>query len=632
MAIYQISRIQVRSGKKGGSTGVPQLATGEFAWAVDSQELFIGNGPLFDGAPEIGNTRILTEHDMLSAPVTSVNGMTGDVVIDSATAGIAVITDVTFQDGGSADQITNRVRSNNEETLDACTVWTENFTVLFLATTGSASLVPDVQINVNDTGWQTLNSSNFYPSADKSVWYGSYDIDEAGSETIVAIRHIENPSVISTCTITSVASPEIDTFEFTGAYPGSQTQYSEDQQVNITVTSIEEFVAVEFEHTAFTAAKGPIGEQSTGGAVTTFNTAVTVANRGNTTQSFPAWIRIKNSENVWSEWRSTDIVSSVDHVNLINLNNSLPSISYGGISYTAGQAIKTSAGGNISGITYSNVTDVEFASTQVTISDPTVIEASKTIGANAAVYNITSPNINIALTNANNGRTATANWLVNIANIEPTVTITKPSGRYQTGKGYTAVTSPIGSEYAAAPSYTITIISNQQLLQAPELTASKGVFQGSWVTSDGGFTWNRVLKILDGVALGAGALTDLTVRSLSDEQYITATPANGSYTVGGFASRSGKFPAQTAIAAIGTYVSDFSNSTKLIITVGEVNSTYVGNADDVPYVPGTNHTVTIADNTGAYDPAGNYLRINEPTTVINGNTEGQLGFTIEEQA
>ena len=79
-------------------------------------------------------------------------------------------------------------------------------------------------------------------------------------------------------------------------------------------------------------------------------------------------------------------------------------------------------------------------------------------------------------------------------------------------------------------------------------------------------------------------------------------------------------------------MSDFSNSTKLIITVGEVNSTYVGNADDVPYVPGTNHTVTIADNTGAYDPAGNYLRINEPTTVINGNTEGQLGFTIEEQA
>ena len=454
MPIFQISKIQIRRGKKNSETSIPNLASGELAWAIDSQELFIGNGSLAEGAPSIGNTRILTEQDILgfNAPVTSVNGMTGDVVIDSATAGIAVITDVTFQDGGSADQITNRVRSNNEETLDACTVWTENFTVLFLATTGSASLVPDVQINVNDTGWQTLNSSNFYPSADKSVWYGSYDIDDAGSETIVAIRHIENPSVISTCTITSVASPEIDTFEFTGAYPGSQTQYSEDQQVNITVTSIEEFVAVEFEHTAFTATKGPIGEQSTGGAVTTFNTAVTVANRGNTTQSFPAWIRIKNSENVWSDWRSTDIVSSVDHVNLIALNNSLPSISYSSISYTAGQAVKTGATASISGISYSNVTDVVFTSSQLSISDPTTIGTPKTATANQAVYNITSTNVSVALTNANNGRTATANWLVNIANIEPTVTITKPSGRYQTGKGYTAVTSPIGSEYAAAPS------------------------------------------------------------------------------------------------------------------------------------------------------------------------------------
>ena len=96
---------------------------------------------------------------------------------------------------------------------------------------------------------------------------------------------------------------------------------------------------------------------------------------------------------------------------------------------------------------------------------PSTIGTPKTATANQAVYNITSTNVSVALTNANNGRTATANWLVNIANIEPTVTITKPSGRYQTGKGYTAVTSPIGSEYAAAPSYTITIISNQQLLK-----------------------------------------------------------------------------------------------------------------------------------------------------------------------
>ena len=43
MAVVQISKIQVRRGRKNGESGIPQLSSGEFAWAVDSQELFIGN-------------------------------------------------------------------------------------------------------------------------------------------------------------------------------------------------------------------------------------------------------------------------------------------------------------------------------------------------------------------------------------------------------------------------------------------------------------------------------------------------------------------------------------------------------------------------------------------------------------
>lgn len=65
MAVVQISKIQVRRGLKNGATGIPQLSNGEFAWAVDSQELFIGNGAINEGAPEVGNTKILTEHDNL---------------------------------------------------------------------------------------------------------------------------------------------------------------------------------------------------------------------------------------------------------------------------------------------------------------------------------------------------------------------------------------------------------------------------------------------------------------------------------------------------------------------------------------------------------------------------------------
>jgi hypothetical protein len=65
MAVVQISRIQVRRGRKNAGTGLPQLASGEVAWAVDTQELYIGNGAVSEGSPTVGNTKILTERDNL---------------------------------------------------------------------------------------------------------------------------------------------------------------------------------------------------------------------------------------------------------------------------------------------------------------------------------------------------------------------------------------------------------------------------------------------------------------------------------------------------------------------------------------------------------------------------------------
>lgn len=65
VAVVQISRIQIRRGRKNAGTGLPQLSSGEFGWAVDSQELFIGNGAVSEGAPYVGNTKLLSEHDNL---------------------------------------------------------------------------------------------------------------------------------------------------------------------------------------------------------------------------------------------------------------------------------------------------------------------------------------------------------------------------------------------------------------------------------------------------------------------------------------------------------------------------------------------------------------------------------------
>lgn len=70
MAVVQISRIQLRRGKE-NETGIPQLASGELAWAIDTQKLYIGNGAVSEGAPAVGNTRIITDADNLLDIATS---------------------------------------------------------------------------------------------------------------------------------------------------------------------------------------------------------------------------------------------------------------------------------------------------------------------------------------------------------------------------------------------------------------------------------------------------------------------------------------------------------------------------------------------------------------------------------
>lgn len=65
VAIVQISQI---TNRKGLQENLPQLAGAELGWSVDTRRLYIGNGTLQEGAPEIGNTEILTEFSEIIPP------------------------------------------------------------------------------------------------------------------------------------------------------------------------------------------------------------------------------------------------------------------------------------------------------------------------------------------------------------------------------------------------------------------------------------------------------------------------------------------------------------------------------------------------------------------------------------
>jgi len=80
MAVTQISRIQHRRGLE---QDLPQLASAEFGWSLDTRKLYIGNGTLDEGAPTLGVTEILTQYSDLTALLgtyTFVGNVTGYTV------------------------------------------------------------------------------------------------------------------------------------------------------------------------------------------------------------------------------------------------------------------------------------------------------------------------------------------------------------------------------------------------------------------------------------------------------------------------------------------------------------------------------------------------------------------------
>ena len=68
MAVIQISRVQHR---RGLLQDLPQLSAAELGWVIDNRKLYIGNGPVEEGAPIVGNTEILTQYSDILGGISS---------------------------------------------------------------------------------------------------------------------------------------------------------------------------------------------------------------------------------------------------------------------------------------------------------------------------------------------------------------------------------------------------------------------------------------------------------------------------------------------------------------------------------------------------------------------------------
>jgi hypothetical protein len=157
MAVIQISKIQVR---RGYGEDIPQLASGELGWSIDERRLFIGNGTLTEGAPEIGNTEILTIYSPIGAALANIGIIESQITaLESNVAALqansaSTINSVTLADNTSSATNTAVIFSTTRNIVDYSIVrgiTTRVGTITLTQINGSAALQDDYS-ETADTG------------------------------------------------------------------------------------------------------------------------------------------------------------------------------------------------------------------------------------------------------------------------------------------------------------------------------------------------------------------------------------------------------------------------------------------------------------------------------------------------
>lgn len=269
MAVIQISKIQVRRGQKNSISGIPQLSSAEFAWAVDSQELYIGNGSVVEGAPYVGNTKVLTEHDNLLALASSYEFAGNDVsIVNSVPRSLqskldeyVSVIDFGAVSDGSTDCVEAFERAfedlfDNADVAYKKVLLVPNGVYLFQGNLR----IPSTAIIRGETQGQTIlnfgvNNMLFVNAQGQN--YGSY---ASGAEpTAINISNVTISRTSGQVVLSGVVNSKFEQVKFLGEYelgnavatlPGRAASVSWENQANGIVVDGVEFNNCEFVHTS----------------------------------------------------------------------------------------------------------------------------------------------------------------------------------------------------------------------------------------------------------------------------------------------------------------------------------------------------------------------------------------------
>lgn len=416
-------------------------------------------------------------------------------------------------------------------------------TVHVFAYTGHVQVRPDVDVNGTPVIWSTAPNSN--PTA----YHGTADLTGFTLPYVITATHQDGNSY--SITVSEDPLPTITTLEFTGGYPGTQTELKAGDTFDIHIQTDINFVAVEVENS------GACTAHSFGVAATNdYTFSANIANRGTVTQALPARVRVQRSTGTWSNWVYTNAGGgTVDGVNLVFLNNLYPSVeamTQLSITYPATQqAIKDAEIVTVHS-TCSDFTSISYTSPTGELSIPSsIVYAENKVGVYriSGGYNISNPNYRITANRSANDATTTESVVVYIAHDFAQIVMTEPSTRLRTG----------GNDGTSAQNHTITLTSNQRLISAPTIAAPPaggGTWQGAGWTG-GPTVWTRDLQCHDNDTVGTYAYGALVATNLANRVTNSYT-GDSNYVIGGFISRTLTLLAFTNEVNFNAAVADYS--------------------------------------------------------------------------
>lgn len=394
-------------------------------------------------------------------------------------------------------------------------------------------------------------------AASGGYYEGDVDVTIAGSGSVVVVGTSpdDTDAAQDTIGLTLALPPVILSLSFTGGYPGGQTQLKAGDAFQLTGTTDIDADAVDVQD--FGAMASSLEVFAAG---TSFTVTGTVADRGTTTQSLAARVRARDAvSGAFGPARDTnELGGSTDGVDLVKLNNTYPTATWGSPSYPGAQAALKGSEPATVPITLADLGVVDFTSptSELSITNPTTIETPKTVTRIAGAYNVLTDNLRCVATRTENAAQTTANTLVKIAAVAAGVSVVEPAARLRSG----------GNDSTSAQDHQIQIQADQDLLEAPTMDADTGggtLQGGAW--TGGPSTWSRDLQVHDDDTKGTYTWQNLSATNLAG---IVTTSITGDvdYILGGFVQRALTFAAFSQSTTMNVAVVDYSKVSAGIFT------------------------------------------------------------------